>query len=161
LLARCTHKSHCCEYREAKLLTIITSHNFATCSHSVILPAMVKESKEKQTPVYVRSSEHAWVPALQLKTYNGKATVSIPKFQSEKELMNCEPASRKFRYQDNQIVDLKDYPNGLLPMQNVDANGRLEDYAEMVDLPCMSEVSDGSSAELMDETLTRLSHIAI
>lgn len=55
-------------------------------------------------------------------------------------MLNCEEPSRKNRYHDNQLVDLKDYPNGVLPMQNVDANGRLDDYKEMVDLPSMSEV---------------------
>jgi len=98
-------------------------------------------SEEKTTPVYIRSAEHAWVPALQLKTAQGKANVIVPKFKAgEKDMMHCEKPSRNFKYQDNQLIDLKDYPGGTLPLQNVDCNGRLDDYPEMVDLPCMSEV---------------------
>lgn len=103
---------------------------------------MMQEEKPKVTPVYIRSADHTWVPALQLKEYNGKATVSVPKFKNgEKDIMNCAKASKAFPYQENQHVDLKDYPNGVLPMQNVDANGNLEDYKDMVDLPFMHEVS--------------------
>ena len=95
----------------------------------------------EETPVYIRSAEHAWVPALQLKSHNGKATVAVPKFKNEQEMLQCGMKSRKCKYNDNQIIDLKDYPNGVLPMQNVDARGSLEDYMELKDLPFMHEVS--------------------
>lgn len=32
------------------------------------------ESKDEVVPVYIRSVDHSWLPALQLKTYNGMAT---------------------------------------------------------------------------------------
>jgi len=109
---------------------------------------MVHEKKNKAnkaTPVYVRSDENCWVPALQLKTYNGKATVSIPVFKTEQDMLCCGKASRKQRYHDNQVIELSDYPDGALPMQNVDKNGSLQDYKDMVDLPFMHEVSVFSS----------------
>jgi hypothetical protein len=104
--------------------------------------AMAKEEAPKVTPVYIRSADHSWVPALQLKTLDGKATVSVPKFSSgEKDMLQCLKASKQFPYQaNNQSVDLKEYPNSLLPVQNVDSNGNLEDYKDMVDLPFMHEV---------------------
>jgi hypothetical protein len=103
---------------------------------------MVKEEKSKVTPVYLRSADHTWVPALQLKTHDGKAVVSVPKFlNGEKDMLQCLKASKQFPYQaNNQSIDLKDYPNSVLPVQNVDANGNLEDYKDMVDLPFMHEV---------------------
>lgn len=97
------------------------------------------EEDPKVTPVYIKSKESTWVPALQLKTYNGRATVSVPKFKSEREMLNCAKASRTLKYE-NQVIDLKDYENGVLPMQNVDSNGNVEDYKDMVDLPFMHEV---------------------
>lgn len=107
---------------------------------------MVQE-KPKITPVYLRSADHTWIPALQLKTHNGKATVSLPMFKNgEKDMMNCAKESKAFPYnRDNQVVELKDYPNGVLPMQNVDANGNLEEYKDMVDLPFMHEVQKATT----------------
>lgn len=99
-----------------------------------------KQEKPKVTPVYLRSAENVWVPALQLKTHDGKATVALPKFKNEQTMMNCSKASKTFKYHDNQIVDLSEYPTGHLPMQNVDQNGNLEEYKDMVDLPFMHEV---------------------
>ena len=42
-----------------------------------------KQEKSKVTPVYLRSTENVWIPALQLKTHDGKATVAVPKFKDE------------------------------------------------------------------------------
>jgi hypothetical protein len=98
---------------------------------------MTREGKTKITPVYFKSANHIWVPALQLKSASGKAVVSVPKFKDEKDMLQCEP---KGKYHDNQTVDLKEYPNNVLPMQNVDASGNLEEYKDMVDLPFMHEV---------------------
>jgi hypothetical protein len=111
---------------------------------------MVQQEKTKITPVYLKSENHTWVPALQLKLNdNGKAVVSVPKFNNgEKDMMNCAKASKSFPYNDNQIVDLKDYPNGVLPVQNVDANGNLEEYKDMVDLPFMHEVRGKNRPEM-------------
>lgn len=39
-----------------------------------------------------------------------------------------------------QTVSLSDYPAGALPLQNVDAHGRLRPVADMVDLPFLHEV---------------------
>lgn len=103
---------------------------------------MVKEDKPKITPVYIRSTDHTWLPVLQLKTHDGKAVVSVPKYaKGEHDMLQCLKSSKQFPYQtNNQIIDLKDYPNSLLPLQNVDSNGILEDYKDMVDLPFMHEV---------------------
>lgn len=98
---------------------------------------MGREEKTKVTPVYLKSVDHTWIPALQLKTHNGKATVSVPNFKDVNDVLQCES---KGRYHENQIVELKDYPNNVLPMQNVDSSGNLEEYRDMVDLPFLHEV---------------------
>ena len=102
---------------------------------------MNEQSEDKITQVYVRSTEHCWVPALQLKVTDNKAKVCVPKFKNEQELLSCGQYSSR-RYQDNEVVDLADYTSNVLPMQNVDANGNIEDYKDMVELPFMHEVSN-------------------
>ena len=116
---------------------------------------MVQEEKLKIVPVYLRSGDHTWIPALQLKTHDGKAVVSVPKFVSgEKDMLQCHKQSKQFPYQaNNQLIDLKEYPNSLLPMQNVDSNGNLEDYGDMVDLPFMHEVRHCTESLFIYQTL--------
>ena len=98
----------------------------------------MKQEMEKVTPVYLRSADHAWIPALQLKVHpcGTKATVAVPQYKNENEMLNCET-----RYQKNQVISLSEYPNNVLPMQNVDSNGTIDDHMDMVDLPFMHEVS--------------------
>lgn len=50
-------------------------------------------------------------------------------------------ARDKQKYTKEETVDVSSYPNNCLPMQNVDANGNLEDYKDMVELCFMHEVS--------------------
>jgi hypothetical protein len=93
----------------------------------------------KGVPVYLKSAEHGWIPALQLKTYHGKAKVAVPRIVQENDLLHCSDSSQKLRF-DNHEIDLADYKDGMLPMQNVDHHGNVEDYKDMVDLPFMHEV---------------------
>ena len=51
---------------------------------------------------------------------------------------NGKAAKGKF---ESRKVDLKDYDNGVLPLQNVDSNGALNEVADMVKLPYLHEVS--------------------
>jgi hypothetical protein len=106
---------------------------------------MKKKENEELTPVYVRSTDHTWIPALLLKVHScgKKATIAVPKYINEEEMLHCAKASRTYKYHDNKIVSLSDYPSNVLPMQNVDCNGNLQDYMDMVDLPFMHEVSTG------------------
>jgi hypothetical protein len=102
-------------------------------------PAKKNDNPNAVVPVYLKSKDHCWVPALQLKTFNGKATVAVPRITKEEELLHCSNTSKQFRF-DNQVVNLADYKDGIIPMQNVDHRGNLEDYKDMVDLPFMHEV---------------------
>jgi hypothetical protein len=105
-----------------------------------------KERGEESSPVYVRSVDHIWVPAVQLKVHpcGRKATIAVPKLMNEHDMLHGTKVSRTtYQNQDHQIVSLSDYPNNVLPMQNVDCHGNLQDYMDMVDLPFMHEVSAG------------------
>jgi hypothetical protein len=64
----------------------------------------------------------------------------VPKAQDEKDILYCAKPSPKFKYHDNQVIELKDYPDKVLPMQNVDSSGMVEDYKDMADLPFLHEV---------------------
>jgi hypothetical protein len=90
---------------------------------------MVAANTNTVTHVYLRSNEHEWIPALQLKSVDGKATVAVPRFNNERDMLNCAKASKHFKY-----------VNNVLPMANVDSSGNPEEYKDMVNLPFMHEV---------------------
>jgi hypothetical protein len=113
---------------------------FGGLKASLAMVELAKQPKTTTTPVYIRSDDHGWIPVLQLKTFDGKATVSVPKVKDEKDILYCATPSQKFKYHDNQVIELKDYPDQVLPMQNVDSNGIVEDYKDMADLPFLHEV---------------------
>ena len=98
-------------------------------------------SSSQDTFVYIHSQNHSWTPAVQVSVdHEGqRATVVRPIFKTEQQMLQC--GSRNSRkYSKEEVVDLSDYPNGLLPMQNVDANGNLLDFRDMVTLPFVHEV---------------------
>jgi hypothetical protein len=103
----------------------------------------MSQGVEEVTPVYLRSADHAWIPALQLKVHScrTKATVAVPVYNNENEMLNCETSSESYKFRKNQVIALTDYTNNVLPMQNVDCSGNLGDHMDMVDLPFMHEVS--------------------
>ena len=97
----------------------------------------------KETFVYLKDDEHTWVPAIQRMPLSGnRAKVARALFSKESDMLQC--CGQKQKYAENEIVDLTEYPNKVLPMQNVDQNGRLADYKDMVKLPYMHEVSNHS-----------------
>ena len=95
-------------------------------------------TKEKQSSnVFIRDEVYGWRPAVQEKINGDKAIVTVPEYASE-QAMACDGgrASKK----GNQItVNLKDYANEVLPLQNVDAQGNLDEFADMVKLPYLHE----------------------
>lgn len=105
---------------------------------------MTEKEEQRISHVYVRDPEHCWVPALQLVVDGDKAKITRPIFKNEQEMMQSSRSVNQ-RYLDNEMVDLNEYPNKVLPMQNVDSNGALEDYKDMVELPFMHEVRSSFS----------------
>jgi hypothetical protein len=95
---------------------------------------------ETANHVYIQDEEHWWIPALQLKNNGSKATVKVPEFKNEQDILHSGGVS-KMQYSKNQVIDITMYPNKVLPMQNVNSKGALEDYRDMVALPFLHEVS--------------------
>jgi hypothetical protein len=100
-----------------------------------------EQNEVKKVHVYLRDPTSVWLPAIQLLTSdNGtKATVTVPEFKNEQDTMGSGGANVKLQ-RDNQVVDLTKYDNNVLPMQNVDSHGHLEEYKDMVGLPFLHEV---------------------
>lgn len=87
--------------------------------------------------VYIKDPKFAWVPGTVLKTEGTKATVSVPQYKDEQSITSDNGRSAKKPKET--VVNLKDYANGVLPLQNVDKNGMLVEYADMVKLPSLHE----------------------
>lgn len=83
--------------------------------------------------VYVRSAEHGWIPARKLNSDSKSATVVVQNYKDEEEML-LNAATTSGTKVSEQKVALKDYENGVLPMQNVDDRGKLGNYEDMVNL---------------------------
>lgn len=82
--------------------------------------------------VYVRSKEEAWVPARLLQVKGDEATVQVGVSRAGQR------SSSSF---ERWTVNLKDYPNHALPLQNCNAGGTLQPVPDMIDLPHLHEAA--------------------
>jgi len=89
--------------------------------------------------VFVMDKHYAWVPAIQTSEGDakGKADVTVFEYKTEQDI-RCD-SGRNSKGKKKTKVNLKDYPNGVLPLQNVDANGNLLEFPDMVNLPNLHE----------------------
>jgi myosin-5 len=78
--------------------------------------------------VYLQDKDNGWLPAHVLKQDGDVVNVRV--FSVDETETVGERA-----------ISLKDYPNGALPFQNVDASGNLMEMADMVDLPSLHEAA--------------------
>lgn len=101
-------------------------------------PLSLLLSVKTSNHVYVKSDEHAWVPARLLESDGEKATVSIPQYKNEQAIQS--DGGRGSKSSNKVVVDLKDYPTRTLYLQNVDEEGNLREVEDMVDLPFLHEV---------------------
>jgi len=100
---------------------------------------MAPKEKEKQaTNVFIRDPVYGWRPAVQEQIDGDTATVQVPEYPSE-QAMACD-GGRNGKSGETRTIKLKDYPSGVLPLQNVDANGNLVECPDMVKLPYLHEV---------------------
>ena len=81
--------------------------------------------------VYVRCKEQHWVPARVVAKKGKTATVLVQDGNAK---------SKKVKVL-RKTVQLTDYPNHVLPLQNVDATGHLQVYEDMKDVPFLNEAS--------------------
>lgn len=89
--------------------------------------------------VLVKDPTWGWIPAVQRSTEKGKAIVDVWQYPDEQSIACDNGKNAKGKYE-TKTIDLKDYDNGVLPLQNVDLNGALTEVADMVKLPYLHEV---------------------
>jgi hypothetical protein len=113
----------------------------ATAAEAASLRQSAAAAVHTSNHVYVQSDEHAWVPARLLESSGGgslTATVSIPVYATQGHIQS--DGGRAALRLETSTIELKDYPSGALPLQNVDEEGRLLEVQDMVDLPFLHEV---------------------
>ena len=93
----------------------------------------------KESYVFVRDPEYAWVPAIKTGGDTKVAQVRVPQYADEQAIW-CDGGAAAKGWEEDE-VDLKDYNKGVLPMQNVDGGGKLKSFPDMVNLPFLHEVS--------------------
>ena len=98
---------------------------------------MGKDGK-KNSYVFLKDPEYAWIPAKLLKQGTTTADVQIPEYADEQSTI-CDGGKTAKRWIEAE-VDLSDYAKGVLPMQNVDGEGKMVCYPDMVELPFLHEV---------------------
>ena len=88
--------------------------------------------------VYILDKDHAWRPAILDDTKGDKAFVTVPEYPDEQSMMS--DGGRAAKKGSQVTLDLKQYPHKVLPLQNVDAQGNLTMFPDMVKLPYLHEV---------------------
>ena len=88
--------------------------------------------------VFIKDPVFGWRPAIQEGVQGGKAIVNVPEYKDEQSMMP--DGGRGAGKSEQGTVNLKDYHAEVLPLQNVDANGNLLEFADMVKLPYLHEV---------------------
>mmetsp|Transcript_14165 Transcript_14165/g.20880 ORF Transcript_14165/g.20880 Transcript_14165/m.20880 type:complete len:1338 (+) Transcript_14165:175-4188(+) len=107
-----------------------------------------KECTSNQTAVYIQSTPHAWVPARiiqsSLSTNSTTLQVRVANYEEEADIQSDGRDALGGRaLRDSEVVDvnLSDYEDGVLPLQNVDESGVLVEVEDMVDLPFLHEAA--------------------
>ena len=93
---------------------------------------------DKSAYVFIRDPEYAWIPAIKEGSSDKIAQVRVPQYRDEQSTI-CDGGATATGWEDEE-VPLKEYNRGVLPMQNVDGNGFLKAYPDMVNLPFLHEV---------------------
>lgn len=94
--------------------------------------------EQKSAYVFIRDPEYAWIPAIKESSTDRSAVVRVPQYASEQATV-CDAGATAQGWEEEE-VPLKEYNRGVLPMQNVDQNGFLKSYPDMVNLPFLHEV---------------------
>jgi hypothetical protein len=78
------------------------------------------------------------VPAIKTGSDGSNAQVRVPQYATEQAIW-CDGGKAAKGWEEDE-VPLKDYNRGVLPMQNVNPNGELRAFPDMVNLPFLHEV---------------------
>jgi hypothetical protein len=90
--------------------------------------------------VYIHDDKYAWIPARVERTSDDGSTadVVIPEYKDERSIQS--DGGRRAKRFRKETINLSDYPNKALPLQNVDERGNLKEVGDMVDLSFLHEV---------------------
>ena len=88
--------------------------------------------------VYVQCKKHHWVPARIVEKRKDSAVVSVPQYRDEQSILS-DAGKGALKYV-RKTVKLSSYTNAVLPLQNVDEMGWLDEEKDMVNLPFLHEV---------------------
>lgn len=116
---------------------------------------MTGGSENTTNRVYITSDDFGWVPAKLISTSGKKAKVEVKDYEDDTSIPACEvscainpTAAQKKRGVKNipskeVEVDLSSivYNEGVLPLQNVDEDGKLIEVEDMVDLSFLHEAA--------------------
>jgi len=94
--------------------------------------------------VYIKSDDYGWVPAKLVKRNDadGTATVSVRNYTDENRInSDGDRPSKYVKGSSEVVVELSDYESSILPLQNVDEDGVLNEVPDMVDLPFLHEAA--------------------
>jgi hypothetical protein len=94
--------------------------------------------KMSDSHVYVHCKQHSWVPARVIEKKGDLVTVSIPTYVDEQRILS-DGGKGAIQYT-RETIDLNQYPNKVLPLQNVDEMGWLNEERDMTNLPFLHEV---------------------
>ncbi|KAL3943174.1 MAG: hypothetical protein SGARI_000030 [Bacillariaceae sp.] len=78
---------------------------------------------------FIRDPEYAWLPAIKTGSDGTNAQVRVPQYATEQAIA-CDAGKAAKGWEEDE-VPLKDYNRGVLPMQNVNANGELRAFPDM------------------------------
>ena len=87
--------------------------------------------------VYIQDNNYSWIPALLVEHAKDTATVSIASYDDENEITGDINHNKRTK---NVTVKLKDYPNNVLPLQNV-VDGRVKNVNDMIELSFLHEAA--------------------
>jgi hypothetical protein len=96
------------------------------------------EDKKNASYVFINDPDFGWRPAVMESKTEDHAIVKIPEYKNETAMI-CD-GGRGGKMGDPVKINLKDYAHKVLPLQNVDSNGSLIEFADMVKLPYLHEV---------------------
>jgi hypothetical protein len=101
--------------------------------------ASPNDGEKQETFVYIKHPEFAWIPATLEKSVGDEAHVSVPQYRDEQAIMS--DGGRNAKKTVEEVLNLNDYHHKVLPLANVDGSGNLQEFADMVQLPYLHEVS--------------------
>jgi len=95
-----------------------------------------RNHKEKFT--FVKDDKFAWAPAILVKQEGNVAHVKIPKYPDEQSIV-CDGGEKALGWKEC-TIQLDDYQNQQLPIQNVNQSGEIQSFSDMVDFEYLHEV---------------------